>query len=192
MDRLDRVVGSVLNYARPARASLASVDVGRVVLRTVKILEAESPGCALTTRIAPALPTVRLDAEQLRQVLINLIRNAVQAMSGQGEVVVSIAPQWGKRGEPTGASSPEWVVITVADSGPGISPEVRQNLFVPFVTTKERGSGLGLAISQRIVEEMEGRIEVDSRPGHGSTFSVFLPVESREAHPKTLDVAADL
>ena len=185
VDRLDRVVGSVLSYARPARASIGPVDVGKVVIRTAKILEAESPGCVLTTRVAPALPTVRVDAEQLRQVLINLIRNAVQAMSGQGEVVISAQISSAGRPERGSSGAPEWVAIMVSDRGPGISPEVRQNLFVPFVTTKERGSGLGLAISQRIVEEMAGRIEVDSRSDTGSTFSVYLPIEAPEASHRT-------
>lgn len=195
VDRLDRVVGSVLSYARPPRASIGPVDVGKVVIRTAKILEAESPGCVLTTRVTPDLPTVRVDAEQLRQVLINLIRNAVQAMSGQGEVIISAQissagrPQQGLRG------APEWVAVTVSDRGPGISPEVRQNLFVPFVTTKERGSGLGLAISQRIVEEMAGRIEVDSRSDQGATFSVYLPIEAADVThrtPEPREVAGDL
>jgi signal transduction histidine kinase len=189
VDRLDRVVGSVLNYARPARASVGPVDVGKVVARTAKILEAESPECALTTRIAADLPTVRVDAEQLRQVLINLIRNAVQAMSGRGEVVISAQVASANRAEPTSLTH-AWVVIAVADHGPGIAPEVRQNLFVPFVTTKERGSGLGLAISQRIVEEMTGRIEVESQPGRGTTFSVFLPVDSAERSAVALEAAA--
>ncbi len=189
VDRLDRVVGSVLNYARPARASIGPVDVGKVVVRTTKILEAESPECVLTTRIASALPTVRVDAEQLRQVLINLIRNAIQAMSAKGEVVVSVQVTSATRPE----SSPRqegksWVVVAVTDRGPGISPEIRKNLFVPFVTTKDGGSGLGLAISQRIVEEMAGRIEVESRLGLGSTFSVFLPVGPIEASAKTGEI----
>ena len=191
VDRLDRVVGSVLNYARPARASIGPVDVGNVVVRTAKILEAESPECALVTRIAPHLPTIRLDAEQLRQVLINLIRNAIQAMSGKGEVLISAQlssalPEQGALQQP-----PDWLVITVTDTGSGISPEIRKNLFVPFVTTKDRGSGLGLAISQRIVEEMAGRIEVESQPGLGSTFSVFLPLQPQDMGRKALEVGAE-
>ncbi len=189
VDRLDRVVGSVLNYARPARASVGPVDVGKVVARTAKILEAESPECALITRIATDLPTARVDAEQLRQVLINLIRNAVQAMSGRGEVVISAQAASLGRSE-LAPYAHNWVVIAVADHGPGIAPEVRQNLFVPFVTTKERGSGLGLAISQRIVEEMAGRIEVESQPGRGTTFSVFLPVDRAEHVAVALDTGA--
>jgi two-component system sensor histidine kinase HydH len=68
-----------------------------------------------------------------------------------------------------------WIEVSVRDDGPGIAPEVKENLFVPFFTTKQRGSGLGLAISQRIVEEMSGRIEVHSQAGEGTCFSVLLP-----------------
>ena len=180
VDRLDRVVGSVLSYARPARGTLGEVDLGHVVERTAKILEAESPDCLLTVTIREDLPQVRADAEQLRQVLINLIRNAVQAMMGQGEVRIDVDLARSVRSTQQSGVVQSWVEISVKDDGPGIAPEVRQNLFVPFVTTKQRGSGLGLAISQRIVEEMAGRIEVNSQPGEGSTFSVLLPASRPE------------
>lgn len=177
VDRLDRVVGSVLSYARPARGTLGLVNVSEVAERTARILETESPGCALTVTVGHNVPQVRADAEQLRQVFINLIRNAVQAMGGVGEVHIRV--QSGVLRHANGTPEPG-VEVCVADDGPGIAPEVRQNLFVPFVTTKQRGSGLGLAISQRIVEEMEGRIEVDSELGEGATFSVLLPAAQLE------------
>jgi signal transduction histidine kinase len=131
------------------------------------------------------LPAVRADAEQLRQVLINLIRNAVQAMGGHGTVEV-LTRQRSERapaaiGRDAVGSHTDWVEIAVRDQGPGIAPQVQKNLFVPFFTTKDRGTGLGLAISQRVVEEMGGRIEVVSRPGAGSTFSLVLPAVT-EAH----------
>lgn len=180
VDRLDRVVGSVLSYARPAQGTLGEVDLAHVVERTAKILAAESPDCLLTVTIRDELPKVRADAEQLRQVLINLIRNAVQAMMGQGEVRIDVDLARSVRSGQQSGAHQSWVEISVKDDGPGIAPEVRHNLFVPFVTTKQRGSGLGLAISQRIVEEMAGRIEVNSQPGEGSTFSVLLPASRPE------------
>lgn len=182
VDRLDRVVGSVLSYARPAQGTMGQVNTRSVVERTALILETETPECRLLVTIQEGVPLVQGDAEQLRQVLINLIRNAVQAMGGTGEVRIaahkSERPARGREEQ-----EQEWVEISVRDEGPGIPPEVRQSLFVPFVTTKLRGSGLGLAISQRIVEEMGGRIEVDSQPGGGTTFSVLLPAVSQD-HPK--------
>ncbi len=176
VDRLDRVVGSVLDYARPAPGKLGEVEVGDVIQRTVRFLDAERSGCELLVQLDPQLPKVRADAEQIRQVLINLVRNAVQAMGDKGTVRIgaSILPS----GRGTGRGDPEdgWMVVTVKDDGPGIPAEVRDSLFMPFVTTKQKGTGLGLAISERIVEEMGGRIEVSSRAGEGTTFSIVLPV----------------
>lgn len=181
VDRLDRVVGSVLSYARPARGTLGEVDLGEVAERTARILETETPDCRLIVSVAKDSPKVRADAEQLRQVLINLIRNAVQAMSGEGAVNIVVASARTTRHDHQGQNTANWVEVSVQDHGPGIAPEVRQNLFVPFVTTKLRGSGLGLAISQRIVEEMGGRIEVNSQLGEGTTFSVLLPAAQDDA-----------
>jgi signal transduction histidine kinase len=101
-------------------------------------------------------------------VLLNLIRNAAEAMGGRGTITLATRI---RRAE----SSDRSVEIAVTDSGPGIPPEVRAHLFVPFVTTRAQGTGLGLAISERIVQEMGGRIEVLTAVGAGSTFSVQLP-----------------
>jgi len=186
VERLDRVVGSVLDYARPSKGDAGAVDVNAVVKRTLTVLASDrTEECELRTELTENLPFVRADAEQLRQVLINLIRNAVQAMGGRGTVEVTTrrrterASAVQERGGAQGHS--DWVEIAVRDEGPGIAPQVQKHLFVPFFTTKDRGTGLGLAISQRVVEEMGGRIEVVSRPGAGSTFSLVLPAVT-DAH----------
>ncbi len=178
VERLDRVVGSVLDYARPSKGDAGAVDVNAVVKRTLTVLASDrTEECELRTELTESLPPVRADAEQLRQVLINLIRNAVQAMGGRGTVQVTTRRRSASTGMARDAAPPQsdWVEIAVRDEGPGIAPQVQKNLFVPFFTTKDRGTGLGLAISQRVVEEMGGRIEVVSRPGAGSTFSLVLP-----------------
>lgn len=176
VDRLNRVVGSVLDYARPARGTIGEVDVREVLERTAKMLDAESSGCEIVLTVPDGLPKIRGDAEQLRQVLLNLVKNAVQAMGGKGRIRIGAA-----LGAPTDQEHQVSVALTIADEGPGIAPEVMQNLFVPFVTTKEKGTGLGLAISHRIVQEMKGRIDVSSRPDSGTIFSVLLPAS--EAGP---------
>ncbi len=184
VERLDRVVGSVLDYARPSKGDVGAVDVNAVVKRTLTVLATDrTEECELCTELTESLPAVRADAEQLRQVLINLIRNAVQAMGGHGTVQVTTRRRRERASEVRDAvlSHTDWVEIAVRDEGPGIAPQVQKNLFVPFFTTKDRGTGLGLAISQRVVEEMGGRIEVVSRPGAGSTFSLVLPAVA-EAH----------
>jgi two-component system sensor histidine kinase HydH len=168
VDRLDRVVGSVLDYARPTKGNPAPVDVNGVVRRTVQILSSDRDDeVALELDLAEEVPRIRVDAEQLRQVLMNLVRNATQAMNGRGKVVVGTRAR--------GGPSAGWVELRVTDSGPGISQKVLKNLFVPFYTTKNQGTGLGLAISQRLVQSAGGSIEVNTHEGAGTTFTVVLP-----------------
>jgi signal transduction histidine kinase len=169
VERLDRVVCSVLNYARPSHGDPGLINVNAVVDQTLRLLASDRDGgCEYSTQFENDLPSVRADAEQLRQVLLNLIRNAGQAMGGRGTIIVTTRIRRAK-------SSDRSVEIAVTDQGPGITPEVRAHLFVPFFTTRAQGTGLGLAISERIVQEMGGRIEVLTAVGVGSTFSVQLP-----------------
>jgi two-component system, NtrC family, sensor histidine kinase HydH len=170
VERLDRVVGSVLDYARPSKDNPAPVDVNAVVRRTIQILASDrSHLVPIDLDLAEELPDVRIDAEQLRQVLINLLRNAEQAMNGGGQVRVGTRPR------PVGPGRHGWVELRVTDSGPGISQKVLKNLFVPFFTTKNQGTGLGLAICRRIVDAAGGSIEVETNEGAGTTFTVVLP-----------------
>jgi signal transduction histidine kinase len=185
VERLDRVVGSVLDYARPSRGNPGVTDVNAVVRRTIQLLASERhDGLVFDVRLADELLPIRADSEQLRQVLINLVRNAVQAMNGRGTVTLTT---WQRHGWRPGWSGPsagtDWVEIAVRDEGPGIQPQVLENLFVPFFTTKIQGTGLGLAISQRLIESMGGRILVASQPGQGSTFSVVMPATTELLTP---------
>jgi signal transduction histidine kinase len=182
VDRLDRVVGSVLDYARPTKGNPAPVDVNGVVRRTAQILSSDrDDDVALDLDLAEDLPRIRVDAEQLRQVLMNLVRNATQAMNGRGRVVL------GTRSRPGQRSQGSWVELRVTDSGPGISQKVLKNLFVPFYTTKNQGTGLGLAISQRLVQSAGGTIEVNTHEGAGTTFTVVLPASEDPLVPAAPD-----
>jgi signal transduction histidine kinase len=182
VERLDRVVGSVLDYARPGQSNLGPFDLNAVVRRTLQVLSKDrQDDCQVETELLDPLPLVRADAEQLRQVLINLVRNAIQAMNGRGRITVQTRERRGHEGVP-GARS--WAEVAVHDEGPGIAVDIQESLFVPFFTTKEKGTGLGLAISQRMVEEMGGRIEVASQPGHGATFTVVLPLAEDPGPPR--------
>ncbi|HYO96899.1 MAG TPA: ATP-binding protein [Polyangiaceae bacterium] len=181
VERLDRVVGSVLDYARPSKGDVGAVDVNAVVRRTLTVLGSDrEEEWDIHTDLEEDLPPARADAEQLRQVLINLLRNAIQAMGGRGQIHVTTRIRYERPSAANASEEPAWLQIAVRDQGPGIAPQVLEKLFVPFFTTKATGTGLGLAISQRVVEEMGGRIEVASRPGSGSTFTVVLPLP-REA-----------
>jgi two-component system sensor histidine kinase HydH len=172
VDRLDRVVRSVLDYGRPSTGNPGSVDVNAAVRRTLQVLgSSREQATRRVLRTAEDLPPVRVDEEQLRQVLMNLVSNAEEAMGGAGEVTVTTRRRVAPRGRGSG-----FVEIAVQDAGPGIPPDLLEHLFVPFFTTKPRGTGLGLAISQRMVQAMGGRIEVASQPGLGSSFNILLPV----------------
>jgi signal transduction histidine kinase len=186
VDRLDRVVGSVLDYARPTKGNPAPVDLNAVVRRTVQILSSgPDDEVVIELELTEDLPRIRVDAEQLRQVLMNLVRNAAQAMNGRGKVVV------GTRARPApSTTSNGWVELRVTDSGPGISQKVLKNLFVPFYTTKNQGTGLGLAISQRLVQSAGGAIEVKTHEGAGTTFTVVLPASDDPLVPSTSETEA--
>ena len=124
----------------------------------------------------PVLPNVEHDSDQIHQVLLNLLLNSVQAIEGTGAVHVVIA------------TKKDQALISVTDSGRGISPEHLPFIFRPFYTTKGNGTGLGLSLARRIVEDHRGRIEVESEVGRGTEFLVTLPI--RQPQPSTENVEA--
>lgn len=196
-NRLNNVVGSFLDYARPQAGNPVPLDVNAAVRRTVQIVTNQQPeGVAITLELAEQLPRVKIDPEKLRQVIMNLIQNAVQAMAGDGTVTVSTSlrgvprDHWKRRstrdsdpGRDAAISATESVEISVHDTGPGINQKVLKNLFVPFFTTKEKGTGLGLAISQSIVQNAGGSIQVSSPPGAGTRFVITLPAAAEVSTP---------
>jgi two-component system sensor histidine kinase HydH len=205
-DRLNRVVGSFLDYARPHAGNPVPVDVNAAVRRTVQILSSQQPeGVDVRLELAEPMPRALIDPEKLRQVLLNLVHNAIHAMDSHGRVTVGTTHRraagrsgWGGptsersgqlRGDDGGA---ELVEISVHDTGPGISQKVLKNLFVPFFTTKEKGTGLGLAISQSIVQNAGGSIYVQTQTGSGTKFVISLPAADEALAtpvPTTFDAA---
>jgi two-component system sensor histidine kinase HydH len=182
-NRLNNVVSQFLDYARPQQGELTPCAVLQVVERTLPLAspEAEAWGVDLQAEVAPDLPHAQGNPERLRQVLLNLLLNAVQASGAPpGEAPTRPHPHVTLRAQLTrrafGAQPRDLLEITVEDNGCGIPPEHLPNLFIPFFTTRSQGTGLGLAVSQRLIEQMGGRIEVDSTQGEGATFRVLLPV----------------
>ena len=169
-DRLNQVVSQFLDYARPVKSNPTPTDINRVVEQTADVLRADNPGGSdLRLDLAP-LPVVSSEPEQLKQVFLNLAVNALQAMVKGGTLTVTTRLTDVQDGK--GSS---FIRVAFTDTGPGIADDVLKNLFIPFFTTKERGTGLGLAISSRIIKNLGGTIEVSSRVGRGTTFSVLLP-----------------
>jgi len=188
VNRLDRVVGSFLDYARPHSGNPVPLDVNAAVRRTVQILSTQvSEQVQVQLELADELPRSKIDPEQFRQVLINLIQNAIQAMDGRGRVTVATSarrvaratwssmPMSYRTGTPRSDETTEFVEVSVRDTGPGIPQKVLRNLFIPFFTTKEQGTGLGLAISQSIVQNAGGTIDVQTQSGAGTKFTIVLP-----------------
>jgi two-component system, NtrC family, sensor kinase len=169
VDRCARIVSSLLTFARKSPAHFAPVDIAELLARSVVLSRhrLELGNIALTTDIAPDLPRVNGDANQLQQCLINLIFNAIDAMPEGGKLMLRAAM----------GNSGRSVAIKVQDSGSGIADEHRPHIFEPFFTTKQegQGTGLGLSTSYGIIERHHGTIAVDSTPGHGATFTINLP-----------------
>ena len=195
VDRLNRVVTQFLSYSRPYSGEMQRVDLPEVVRATIRLIPQErverirvdfgvfvdTPGelpaadaSSLSLTLEPHAPPVRGDPQALRQVLHNLVLNALDATEEQeppGTVWIELEHR--ARGLP----DTDAVAITVRDDGPGLSSQTMPNLFVPFHTTKSGGTGLGLPISQRIVENHNGMIAASNNPDAGASFTVLLPVD---------------
>jgi two-component system nitrogen regulation sensor histidine kinase GlnL len=178
--RVDGLVRELLDLARPAALQTAPVNI-HDVLGDVLVLARGLPGADRITfvqRYDPSLPPVRGDDEKLIQVLLNLVRNAVDAVAGVPEPRVTVETGVASiRLRAAGGRTRPLARVAVLDNGAGIPEPMLHRLFTPFATSKPHGTGLGLAISRRIVEAHGGRIEVRNRPGGGAEAAVFVPLE---------------
>ncbi len=158
VDRLAEITGEYLKFGRLPRGVLAPCDVGRVVRDTRAFMDGEFAETGVAVEVhAPDRPVkVLADEAQLRQALVNVLRNAVEAMPGGGRLGIEVADLGEK------------VQVSVRDSGPGIPEDFRERLFEPFATTKPRGTGLGLAFVQQVMHECGGEVRVESAPGQGT------------------------
>jgi two-component system sensor histidine kinase AtoS len=169
IDRLDRVIKALLDFGRPSAPTLRPTNV-EDVLADVVIFTRRFAGQArvtIDTEYAAGVPLVSADVDQLKQVMVNLISNAVQAMEATGGTIRIRV--W---------DDDEMVFCSVTDTGPGISEEALPKVFDPFYSTRDDGTGLGLTIVHRIIDQHGGRIEVNSTPGIGTRFTFALPAAS--------------
>ncbi len=173
--RVDRITKELIDYGRPRELALRTVDIQRVIDSVLRLAAARARSQGIETRrnFSRHLPLVRVDVERMDEVFSNLITNALDAMPKGGHLTAAI------REDPDGNR----VVVEIANTGKGISPRKRAQLFTPFFTTKPNGTGLGLAICQRIVDEHRGSISMESKisgPNKGTRFIVSLPFASPE------------
>ncbi len=176
---IDTIVRDFLEFSRPPKLKIQQVSPSDVVDRALTLLNhrLESYGVQVELRRPARLPDLWGDPEQLKEVLVNLLINACEAMAGGGQVTISEADKPGAAGR--------LAVLEVRDSGPGVPTSIQDKIFQPFFSTKEEGTGLGLSIAARIVEEHGGRLEVTSQEGQGATFRITLPYKEETAWAKS-------
>jgi two-component system, sporulation sensor kinase A len=179
VQRVGTLMGQLLGLYRQAVREVQWVDLNELVRRLLILVQVQCQRqrITVTTDLYASLPHMQGRADELSQVILNLLMNAVQAMpeGGRLHLATGATPT-----RPTASSqlrnAPLYLMLTVADEGPGIPPELHGRIFEPFFTTKPDGSGLGLAISQKIVAQFDGAITLTSKPGGGSSFQVWFPL----------------
>ena len=167
VDRAERIINNILNFARPKPISLRKVNLDEVLQDGLSQI-AVPKNVNLASKQDETLPTIRADPDLLAQVFKNVILNSIQAMPDGGKLTIeSTLPE------------PDWVAISITDTGSGMPDEVLEKLFEPLFTTKAKGIGLGLVITKDIVEKHGGSVEVQSKVGKGSTFTIRLPIKGK-------------
>ncbi len=172
--RAEKIVNDLLDFARVPSVNQEAVPVPGLVARVLSRYPAP-PSIKVTHELPADLPSLFVDPRHAEQVLGNLVQNACQAMEAGGKLEISAKEVKGRKPKQADAGM---VAISVKDSGSGIPPENMKKLFEPLFTTKLKGIGLGLAVCRQLAEANGGRIEVQSQPGKGSTFILFLPVKA--------------
>ncbi|MFA5193793.1 MAG: ATP-binding protein [Verrucomicrobiia bacterium] len=169
--RMDKIISDFLRAARPTPSHMTLESLNAVLEETLQFMSAEihEAGIVAEANLSRSLPRVWLDHDQMKQVFINLIKNALQAMQPGGSLTVAT-----ERTE-------DFVVVNVSDTGAGIPPNLIGRIFEPYESTKKGGSGLGLMIVRRIVQQHGGAIDVDSAVGKGTVFRVRLPTQEKRA-----------
>ncbi len=167
VDRLNRVITQLLEIARPVDISKKRESVQRVVEESLRLVAADArkQDVAIEARLSPQVTEAGIDSDRVRQVLLNLYLNAIEAMPAGGRLTVSLEPD----------PEPEWYRIVVTDTGAGIPEEHLAHVFDPYFTTKPAGNGLGLAIVHKIVDALGGEVRIESRVGQGTAVALRLP-----------------
>jgi two-component system NtrC family sensor kinase len=167
--RCRKIVKGLLDFARQTKPQKQSLDLNKVAEDVLSLVrnQASFQNIAIRTELDPGIPTVLADADQMRQVVLNIILNAADAMPQGGNLRIRTCQEPGSTR----------VMLKISDTGPGIPAEIQDKLFEPFFTTKKTGTGLGLAIAYGIMERHKGELKLESSLGHGTTVSVILPTD---------------
>jgi two-component system NtrC family sensor kinase len=184
VDRIVKIISQVLDYSRKSRPTGSLVDIAKIVRDTLEFLEEslKQHHIEVTLTCEPELHPIPGDADELQQVCLNLIMNAVQAMADGGSMMITVEYVIRRKEGLDLAPPSPYLMMSFADTGPGVPPDDRARIFDAFFTTKGKGegSGLGLAVTHGIVKDHDGWLEVGDRPGGGAVFRVYLPLASEE------------
>ncbi len=166
VDRVDRVISELLEFAKPAELKLKETDMEQLIANSLRIIkhEAADAGVNLIKEFDQPLPVLKIDPDRFIQVLLNLYINAIQAMEDGGDLTIKAGIE------------KDALILEICDTGTGISPENQESVFNPYFTTKKQGTGLGLAIVYKIIESHNGTIHIQSIKGKGTTFVILIPM----------------
>ena len=178
IQRLDRIVRDVLHFARPAEPRPVTITAGSLFSRVRGLLDSQLEKASIRLNLASSPPLrIRVDPQQIEQVLINLIQNAAESIGRDGTITLRARSTL----MPLAGHATPVVILEVIDTGKGIPLKVQERLFDPFFTTKEAGTGLGLSIAARIVEKHGGALQYQTEVGRGTTFGIVLPRVEKDA-----------
>jgi two-component system sensor histidine kinase HydH len=175
VDRLNRVISELLDFARPSELKLKPTNVNEMLAHSARLVQqdAGTKNIKIHWSGSENLPQVQLDVDRFSQCLLNLYLNAIQSMDAGGVLSINCS-----------SGDNENIRIEIADTGKGISSSDLKKIFNPYFTTKSTGTGLGLAIVHKIIEAHQGNIKVTSTLGKGTVFTISIPIQPDESHKK--------
>lgn len=168
VNRLEKILANIMDFSKPIETVRTLTQINELLENTCSLMEPyfKSGHIQLIKKFNPEIPKIIVDQTQMKQVFLNLIKNAAESMAHGGKLIIE------------SMTEDEYIKIDITDTGEGMTTEVMQNIFVPFFTTKVDGTGVGLAVSQKIIDDHNGFIKIKSALKEGSTFSVFLPIKN--------------
>ena len=169
VERLERILSNIMNFAKPPSPMFESHNINRLLDETLMMLEEEiqKHGIEAEMNLDESIPLIMIDAQQIKQVLLNLMHNAISALEGEGKLIV------------TTSNHGHYYEVHISDTGRGIPEELKEKIFTPFFTTKPAGTGLGLPIVKKIIDDHDGSITYHSTIGKGTTFVIRLPISTK-------------